>query len=370
MSITRAILIKSLVKTFYRQNTGLLAFLLFMTLGVVGRANNAGLLEYHYAMIRGMMINPGFLILIMFAWFIYAKKCEQFISHTLQRPEFSFLHILSVIDGGKIFGLLLLAQVLIYLPILWYVLLIAGVGIHQHWYIQVVVVLLYNLSLCVISAFWYLFLLRNTGTSHFAVRWRIPSLVRDRFYWTFFSRYIIAKRKVLFTAIKIYSCCILYLMVSRQLQTEYDLSMIILFYSFGLLGHSVIIHQFRELEETRLTFYRGMAVSLFGRFIQYGSLYFVLFIPEMITISLLTPGYLHYNDAFLFVFLGYTLLLLMNGILFIKSFRRMDYLKIIVAIFFIIFISVLTGTVFWLTLLCFILSVYLFFSRYYLYERS
>jgi hypothetical protein len=66
-------------------------------------------------------------------------------------------------------------------------------------------------------------------------------------------------------AIKIYNFGILYLMVVNQTPFEHDLSMILLFFSFGLLGHSVLIHHFRVMEETRLSFYRGLPVSLFSR---------------------------------------------------------------------------------------------------------
>lgn len=368
MSITRTVLLKSLVKTFYRQNAGLLTFFLFMLLGAVGSANEAGLLEYHYALIRGMLINPGFLILVLLLWFLYAMKCKQFISQTLRTRGYSFLHTLSFMKTGKVFRLLLLVEALIYLPVLWYVLVIAGVGIHLHQYAQVVVVILFNLIVCLLSARWFLYLLHNPGTNRFAIRWKIPVLIRRKFYWTFFTRYLLNHRKALLLVIKLYNCGILYLMVSRQLGEVYDLSMILLFYCFGMLGHGVIIHQFRDLEESRLSFYRGLPVSLAGRFIQYGCLYFILFIPEIITISRLTPAYLRPADALLFGFLGYGLLLLLNSLLFIKPFGKKQYLKIVVVIFFILFAGIVTGTMIWLTMLSFLFSVYLFFSRYYRYE--
>jgi hypothetical protein len=63
MSIERTILIKSLVKPYYRQNAGLFVFVYFIMILAVGRANEAGLLEYHYSLIKGMLINPVIFIL-------------------------------------------------------------------------------------------------------------------------------------------------------------------------------------------------------------------------------------------------------------------------------------------------------------------
>ena len=158
------------------------------------------------------------------------------------------------------------------------------------------------------------------------------------------------------------------LLVVRQTPAVYDLSIIILFYSFGLLGHGVLIRQVRAIEDRSLVFYRSLPRSLFGRYVQYACLYFILFIPEIITIGYLTPAYLHYQDALLFIFFGYSVLLLLHSLLFIKSFTMFDYLKIITGFFFVIFLAMVSGMLQWLTVFSFILAIVLFFSRYYRYE--
>jgi hypothetical protein len=124
------------------------------------------------------------------------------------------------------------------------------------------------------------------------------------------------------------------------------------------------------MEETKLSFYRGLPVSLLRRFGQYGCLYGLLFVPELLTITLLTPLFLHCKDAFLFGFVGYSVLLLLNSILFIRPWTKKQYMKIIVGIFFLIYIGVLASVVGWIALVCFGGSVYLFFARYYRYERA
>jgi hypothetical protein len=316
------------------------------------------------------MINPSLFILVLITWFIYARKCDEFISGTLRNPDFSFLRILSSIGSGRLFMLLLLVQFLIYLPVLLYAAIIVGVGIHKHWHLQVGILLLYNLIICVVSARWYLFVLQHPGSEPWIVRWRLPAAALNKFYWTFLVRYMLAERKLLFLIVKLYSCGMLYLMVSRQLESVYDLSMIFLFYSFGLLGHSAIIHPCRDMEETCLSFYRGLPLSLSRRFAQYAFFYLLLFIPEIIVIRALTPHFLHFPDALLLVFLGYSVLLLLNSILFIRSYKIKSYLKIMVILFFFVFLGVLTHGLYWLSAGFLLLAVYLFRTKYYQYERS
>lgn len=364
------ILFKSLIKPYYKQNAGLFAFLIFIMFAAVGRANEAGLLEYHYSLIRALLINPVILIGVFTAWFLYAQKCEQFVAQTLSRQDHAFLDILCRLRPLQSFGLLLIVQFVLFLPVSLYSILIIGVALYHHWYAQLILVCLYILALCLLTDCWYVYLLYHPGKTWLLSRWRIPAVYLERFYPVLFVRYILKKRKLLYFVIKLYSCGILYLMVVNQTTTEHDLGMIILFYSFGLFGHGVLIHRLRNMEETGLFFYRGLAVSIVGRYLQYAGLYFFLFIPEMMTIGWLTPYHLQYSAAFLFVFFGYSVLLLLNSLLFIRAFSMLDYLKILVGIFFMVFIGVLTGFILWFATFSIILSGYVFSVKYYHYEQK
>jgi len=165
--------------------------------------------------------------------------------------------------------------------------------------------------------------------------------------------------------IKLYSCGILYLILRGNTPDRYDLQMVLLFYSFGLLGHGLLIHLMKGMEAARLDFYRGLAVSLWGRFGQYGWFYLILLVPEILTIASLTPGSLRYPDALLLVLWSYSILLLLNSLHLYPFPRMMDYQKVIGCIFFVIYLGVLMGIWVWLTLLFLSLAVAIFFGRYY-----
>ena len=95
LNITRTILYKSFVQPFYKQNAGLFAFLVFIMVASVGRANEVGLLEYHFTLIRAMLTDNKFLAFVLIAWFLYALKCEQFMADKLQGKNYAFITVLN-----------------------------------------------------------------------------------------------------------------------------------------------------------------------------------------------------------------------------------------------------------------------------------
>jgi hypothetical protein len=277
--------------------------------------------------------------------------------------------MLSLLDSKTLFGLLVWVQLQLFIPIILYIVIILVTGIYLHAYISCLIIGFYFIILCLISARWYLFIIQIPGRSLQTLKGKLLFKKWETPYWSLFTRYIGRNKKLVFSGIKIYSCAVLYLMVINQTRVEYDLSMIILFFSLGILGHGLIIHQLRDLEESRLTFYRTVPRSLSNRFIQYAILYFILLLPEIITIVLLTPYYLHFKDAILLILFSYSVLMFLNSLLFIQFFKMKDYLKIILCIFLLIYFSVLTATIPLLCILLFISSMAIFFGSYYQYER-
>jgi hypothetical protein len=368
MSITRTLLMKSFIKPFYRQHAGLFVFLFIILFGAVGMVDGAGLMAFHLSLIGGMLKNVNILLVVFLIWFLYSKKTGQFVMNILRRPDFSFLQMLAQLDIKKLYLLMVWVQFLLFLPIIFYTLIIITAGVYFHAYSAILIILLYILMLILVFSGWYLYKIQNPGKP-LSKTGKFSFISRKTPYWSLFIRYIGRDKKLLFTGIKTYSCVVLFLMVINQTRIEYDLSMILLFFSLGILGHGLIIHQLRDLEETRLTFYRSAPLSLFNRFTQYSLIYFILLIPEIITIGLLTPFYLHYSDAIIFVLFSFSILMFLNSLLFIQFFRMKDYLKIILCIFIFIYICVLTVSIPWLCIILFLSSFAIFYGRYYQFER-
>ncbi len=369
MSSPRTILLKTLVKPFYRQHAGLFVFLFTLMFGVVSVLDGAKFTDYHFYLIKGMMTNFYFFLVVLLLWFLYVKKTEQFIVSVLRRPEYSFLNMLALQDPKKNLAQMIWVQFLLLLPVTMYACIVVATGFYIHEYINSFLIMIYLVLVCLISAGRYAYMIYNPGKSPFNVSGKFRLSVKKISYWSLFLRYFLRYKKLLLAGIKLYSCLVLYFMVVRQTRVEYDLRMIFLFFSLGILGHGILIHQIRNQEESRMSFYRTMPVSLSSRFAQYLIFYFIILLPELFTIIFLTPQYLHVKDAVSFIVLSYTILLFLNSLLFIKFFRMIDYLKIILCIFFIEYFFILMGMPLLLSGLLLLSATCMFFSGYYRFEK-
>ena len=370
MKSTRYLLVNSLVKSFYRQHAAFFVFIFLLLFGVVGVVDGAGIIEFHLSLVRAILTNPLIFLLTLLLWLLYAKKCEQFIITTLGRSEFSFLQLLALIENRTLTGLLVIVQSLLFLPVIIYGLIIFIIGILSHSFWSSAILLTYLIVVTLISVRWYAYHLQG-GRIHNEKK-RIISQVSivESSYWKLFIRYILYNKKLLFIGIKIFSCGILWCTLVNQTGTDYELNMILLFYCMAILGHGLLIHQIRDLEETRLTFYRSAPIPMGKRFYQYALFFFILLVPEIITIVLLTPKHLTYAGALLFIGLGYGLLLFLHCLLFIQFFPMKDYLKILLCLFLVTYSSVLTGTTVWFCLLLLLSSFMILRIYYYQFERQ
>lgn len=393
--MTRSILFKSLVKPFYRQNAGQFIFVFIVFLGAVGEVGGEFRytgpilqLEYQYAMIQGMLSAPILFVLVLLAWLLYNEKCARFVLDTLNAPEYAFLDVLNRLDPKKLFGALLVVQVILYLPVSLYSIAIIGVACYKHWWLSAFCIPAYILLLCCINAARFQCLCQNPGKqlSTGISGWTrllpgaqirpmesriLPPKKSPVFrYWPYFIRYALRDQKLLLSGIKLFSCGVLYFGMNAVTPDDYDLRMPTLLFCIGLFGHGVLIYQFRRMEEKRLAFYRGLPVSLARRFSAYALLYGVLMIPEMIIFSRLVPAPLHTGDALKLLLSAYSFLLLLNSFLFLAPIPVRDYLKIVGCLFLLLYFSVLAGVLIWLAGTVLATAALLFWRRYYRYEAT
>jgi hypothetical protein len=336
----------------------------------VGRANGVGLLEYHFTLIRAMLTDGKFLAFVLIAWLLYALKCEQFMIEKLQGKNYGFLSVLNTKKTSFVFIRMLQAQLMFFLPVILYAFICIWIGIMHQWYTNSILIALFILAVCLIGAGRYARLIRKNGIIRSATLWKTDFPFWKGLYIRFVLRYISSRLKMLYLAVKIFTCLFLFGMLLNHTKEEPDMSMFLLFYSFGLLGHGVLIYKVRQMEEIRLGFYRVLPVSLSSRMLQYAFLYLILLIPEIIVIVQMTPAHLAYSDALLLIFFGWGILILLNSLLFIRLIKPFDYLKIVSGIYLMIFIAVLTGLTIPFTICLFLISTYLFFQHYYQFEMT
>jgi len=364
-------LFNSFVKPFYKENAGTFVFLFTMMFCIISKVDGAGLFEYHYSLVIGMLTSNTFLFLVLFVWLLYARKYTVFVYSIITNPHYGFLQLYNQLSKPKRFMLFFLVEIWLLLPLLLYYLFIAYVGLDKHLYLPVSFIAAYLLLLCCASATWHVYLLNNPNERDKPVsqQWfKIPTFSSS--YQFILLRFVVARQSTLWAGIKIFTCGVLYLIVRNNTSSDYDLSLPFLFYSFGILANGVLLYRIREFEETYLHFYRGLPVPLVKRLLQYTVLQLVLFAPELITIIKLSPVHFQYANAVQFILCGFGLLLFMHSITLTESFTMKDYIKILLGLFFVECLFLITLGFTFLYLFLIMIAVALFLKRYYQFEQK
>jgi hypothetical protein len=357
------ILHKMLVKAFYRQQAGFFLFIFLVFFGIVQPSTQ---IYFHYSLIRGMLETPAFMALVGLAWVGYGLKVRRFVTGVLENPGARLLYKINALPPGRVLRCCWLVQMLLFLPVLGYALIVAGVATHRKQEAQ---------ALGIVGFVLLLILLATMEMRH---RLKYPGSGKDdttrplqrRFtpYWSILLRYLFAENAGLLAVIKVFGCALLYLFLRLQDPGDYDLRMPFLAYSLAIFGHGILLYHCRQLETTRLVCYRSLPVSVIRRFGQYGLFCFLLLIPETGVLGWLTPHPIQVIDSLAFMLSGYSLLLLLNSLLLAFSLTATDYLKACLALFGILYCCVLGKFLIASSGFCIFMAAIIFFRGYARYE--
>jgi hypothetical protein len=370
MSAIDKILLKSLVRPFYRENAGLFVFVFTMMFFIVNKVDGAELFQYHYSLILASLKSNVILLLVIVVWFLYARKYVAYISELINRPEYSYLQIINSLSKAKRFRIFLLLEIWLLLPVLLYAVPIIIIGLRQKFYISVLFVVNTLLLISIAAAIWHLHQLHNPDKTRTFLRgkksgWK--SLAPS--YPFLLTGFIVNQQKITWAGIKLFTCGMLYLIARNNSGEDYDIKAVYLFYSFGILANAIIIHRLREFEENYLSFYRGLPITLTKRFCQYGAVYGILLLPELIVIAFLAPAHLHYYDMLGFLLSSYSLVLFMNNLTFAVHSSMREFLKVSLLLFFVQYLVMMALGLYPLFLLFFISATVVFYTSYFKFER-
>lgn len=369
MRTTNKILLKSFVKPFYRENAALFVFVFTMMFFIVNKVDGAELLEYHYSLILATLKSSVILLLVFIVWFVYARKCFVYVSTRLSKPEFTYLHIFNSLSKSKRLRFFFILEVWLLLPILLYAIVIIVTGLRQKYYLPVLFIAVFLLLITIAASVWHTEQL-NRPYQPTTFQWqKTASWKRASSYPYLLMAFIVNQQKLLWLGLKVFTCCILYLISRNNTEENYDVKTVYLFYSFGILAHAILIQRIRAFEEDRLSFYRGLPQTTGKRFLQYAIVYAFLLLPELLTITFLVPVHLHYEDALSFLLSSYCWLLLINSLTFALPSSMKEFLKVLLLLFFVQFFFMMAFGLFYLAVLFFASSVIIFYRTYFSFER-
>lgn len=354
------------IEPFFRENTG--AFVFFYTVAIlaVGHLDGQGVLFYHHSLITGMLGNVATFILVCALWLLYILKCLSFVTRTLQKPDNQFLYVINRTPVLQRFGWCAILIVILFFPIGWYGILIMGVALYHHYFISAFVLSTYLILLCIVPASWIVVKMRFPGIPMYKES-KLSRLLIG--YPGVLVQYIAEEQKVLFITIKFFTCALLYGFTRINVPEAYDIQFPFFFFSLGVVANGIIIHRIRSFEEIYMLLYRNAPVSLSKRLFEYLLFYFIIVIPEIITIATLTPIHLHIVDAIYFALCAFGLVVLMNSICFLEDFTMNQYLRIMLLVFCVQYFFVISDLLSFLSIIYVVLAVLIFYKSYYWFER-
>jgi len=352
---------KTLIRSFYLQHAGFFLFLFIVFFGIVAPSQQ---LAYHYALIRGMLEAPVFLILVAFAWLLYAVKVSQFVFRVIDSPEGLFLCHLRRFEPGQCYLVLLRVQHVLFLPVSGYALAVVGVALYRGAWVVAVIVVSYLGLICGVAAMLYYRRLGYPGV--FRERARSVSRRRPHVrYWGILVRFLIQDNRWFLVGIKLFSCGLLYLLLRQQTPEDYDLRAVYFTYCVALFGHGILLFRCRRLESGRMMWYRALPVALWKRLGQYVLFWLLLLAPEMLILGWMTPNPIRFIDALELGITGNSLLILVSCCQMVIPLRVSDFLKLWLVLFGIWYGCVLGGSVIAMSGFFVGVAVALFFGGYY-----
>jgi len=260
-------------------------------------------------------------------------------------------------------------QVWLLFPVLLYVWFILFVGLQQHLYIPLLIIIISLLTMLVSGALYHTYALNNPNRSPFLTIKKLPGKSFSSAFPLVLIQYVLYKQWILFAGIKIFTCGVLYLTARNNNVADNDTTIAFMFYNFGLLANGVLIFRIRAFEQVYLNFYRSLPVPVTKGLLQYAATFFIFLIPEGVTAAMLMPHHLTLKDGIDFGLNGFSLLLLMNSITFLQDFKMKNYVKILLLLLCIEYIFLITAGITFLYLFFFILAAFIFIKRYYTFEQ-
>jgi len=355
------ILLLVIIKKFYERNSGFFLFVFFLMFGIV---ESTQIVNYHLSLIYGMINLPIFLGVVFLLWLLYMIKCISFFQQALSSSENLFLKQLNLLSARRQFLLISYPVIVTYLPVLLYTALILGVAIRTNHYAVAISIVGFHCLLIFLGTRYIFVQLNSTNPRTIilpSIHWPWPKP-----FPLFYLNLLTSKLKAVLFVTKVFSISSILLFIQIPLD-HYEYRTALMGFLFGLAAHSVIVFEFRKLEDENLYFMRGLPFSISQRFALITITYALLLLPEFIVL-LVNP--INYFDATLVFFAGLSFLLFSHCSLYNKRINMDSHLQKILWMFLLGFGLTLFNLALPTAFLFFIFSFVRYRKNYYLYEVS
>jgi|GEM_PF-3413418 len=279
--------------TFYQRNAGFFLVIGLLLFGIPGHQA----WPMHKAIMYEIAGSWAVWLTAAFVWLVYALKCLHFGMKTLSMPENEFLYTISLLPVRQQLTSLFLTQCSLYLPVWGYALVTTGIALRAHAYETALATLLFNGLACLALAYASYrkinFPNQDRGLSWLsrAFRVRFPQPF-PAFYWS----YLLHEEKMLLLSTKAFSLLLLSGVFPLYASVDHDARMLWIAYLLSACAHVIVAQQLRAFEDCWLLITRNLPFSIPARFGRYLLVYFVVLVPEMLTLGLQFSSTFRWTD--------------------------------------------------------------------------
>lgn len=356
-----------LVNHFYKLNAGFLAFFFFLFFGVV---RGEQLIYFHVSLIKAFLASPVFLALVIIAWGLYTLKCADYIIKRILEPRQLFLTSINRLAPKKVWGWMLYTHLLIYMPVLLYVLIALSFAVHAHQWIQVIIITISNLAFIVSATQAYFRVLQQQSTESFIFKLNLPEPKFAKPLFAFPLYFLWHERKQMLLITKVFSFLVLYGFISFYEPDGYDIRPLLLIFLLISAAHMSMIYQIRFFENEFLLFTKNLPITLAKRFVQMLGLYLVLFSPELIYVYRAYPLFFSINDYPQLVLILLSLAAFFHSVLLTSDMKAEDFLKIVFGMLAVLFFLIFYNPGSLLFVFVLLIAFVFFYGNFYEFEKS
>ncbi len=356
------VLSQLLVGKFYKLNAGFFLFLVLILFGIMPASDS---IQLHRAlMVAAVSSLPGILAAALLS-LLYMIKCSSFALRELTLPENVFIHNMQGVTDSRQLTMLVSVFAALFAPLLAYGSIAVGVGIQAGKPLALALAVL--LAGGVVAGACILFRAINTTWQPPVITLPQYAVFSRRSFLSYLLHYSVNSKKGVFISVKIFSLLALQLLVALNADkvSKENICFLIL---LSISAHALLPVYFVQFAERDMAFLRALPIPRHKRLAQFVVTYAVVLLPELFFLVWnefhILPGHVILSVYLLAV----TRLTFFSVVQYIPGWSTDRYTGFVFIIFFVSIILLASVSLWIFIMLEAVLSVFIFYRRYYHYE--
>ncbi|CCH52736.1 hypothetical protein BN8_01758 [Fibrisoma limi BUZ 3] len=297
------ILYRTLISTFYAQNAGFFLVVVLIAFGFMRPIE-------HEALIAAALGSPLLLALATGLWVLYTLKTTSFVRQQLRAPEHLFLQTFWLLPKQRRWGLWLLIQLALLLPILSYAGWMLARGIRYEAYGAIGTIVGVQALLLVGGVWANDYRLRHPnpeGTALPRLSFRLP-------YVLFFPMHWLRHEPVSMLLTKAFSGLLLAGVCRLYPTDDYDQRLLLIGLVLSVATHAQVGGQVSAFEHRYLLFLQNLPLAWYQRLGRYTLTYGLIWLPELLILLRNCPAAVGLDYVVWLWLTGWGWLLLMHAL--------------------------------------------------------